>query len=100
MRHLISGIDCAIAGAAIAAAPATPIPVALIKSRRFMEYSPGTFDLLKRLLDEAWLSHSSRAWNIPTANSIANLQRERKSPAFIEKTGLFVDDLRRNQPRV
>jgi hypothetical protein len=38
MRHLISGLDCAIAGAATAA-PATPIPVALIKSRRFIEFS-------------------------------------------------------------
>jgi hypothetical protein len=39
MRHLISGIDCAIAGAATAA-PATPKPVTLIKSRRFIELSP------------------------------------------------------------
>jgi len=37
MRHLISGIDWAIAGAAIVAAPATPMPVTLIKSRRFIE---------------------------------------------------------------
>jgi hypothetical protein len=37
MRHLISGIDCAIAGAAIVAAPAAPIPVTLIKSRRFID---------------------------------------------------------------
>jgi hypothetical protein len=39
MRHLISGDDCAIAGAATAA-PATPIPVALMKSRRFMDFPP------------------------------------------------------------
>jgi hypothetical protein len=38
MRHLSSGIDCAIAGAAMLAAPATPKPVTLIKSRRFIEY--------------------------------------------------------------
>jgi hypothetical protein len=37
MRHLISGIDWAIAGAAMVAAPATPNPVTLIKSRRFIE---------------------------------------------------------------
>jgi hypothetical protein len=44
MRHLISGIDCAIAGAATAtAAPATPKPVTLIKSRRFIELSPWVF---------------------------------------------------------
>jgi hypothetical protein len=35
MRHLISGIDCAIAGAAMVA-PATPKPVTLMKSRRFI----------------------------------------------------------------
>src|ERR1700691_2891838 len=40
MHHLISGIDCAIAGAAMVAAPATLIPVTLIKSRRFIELSP------------------------------------------------------------
>src|SRR5260221_12004391 len=39
MRHLISGVDCAIAGAAMAA-PATPTPVALMKSRRFMNFPP------------------------------------------------------------
>src|ERR1700747_2794099 len=46
IRHLISGIDCAITGAAIVAAPATPIPVTLIKSRRFIiEFpSPGECD--------------------------------------------------------
>jgi hypothetical protein len=38
IRHLISGIDCAIAGAAMVAAPATPIPVTLIKSRRFIDF--------------------------------------------------------------
>jgi len=36
IRHLISGMDCAIAGAATVAAPATPNPVTLMKSRRFM----------------------------------------------------------------
>jgi hypothetical protein len=36
MRHLISGIACAIAGAAMVAAPATPSPVTLMKSLRFI----------------------------------------------------------------
>jgi hypothetical protein len=36
MRHLISGIDWAIAGAASVAAPAAPNPVILIKSLRFI----------------------------------------------------------------
>src|SRR3954447_12746922 len=40
MRHLISGIDCAIAGAAIVAAPAALIPVTLRKSLRFMVSIP------------------------------------------------------------
>jgi len=35
-RHLSSGIDCAIAGAATVAAPATPRPVTLMKSLRFI----------------------------------------------------------------
>jgi hypothetical protein len=44
MRHLISGIDWAIAGAAMVAAPATPNPVTLIKSRRLM-MSPSCGDV-------------------------------------------------------
>jgi hypothetical protein len=40
MRHLISGIDCAIAGAASVAAPAAPSPVTLIKSLLFMFFLP------------------------------------------------------------
>jgi hypothetical protein len=36
MRHFSSGIDWAIAGAAIVVAPTTPNPVTLIKSRRFI----------------------------------------------------------------
>src|SRR4029077_13712761 len=40
MRHLISGADCAIAGAATALA-ATPRPAAFKNSRRFIPYPPG-----------------------------------------------------------
>jgi hypothetical protein len=36
MRHLISGVVCAIAGAASVATPAAPSPVTLMKSRLFM----------------------------------------------------------------
>src|SRR6187401_1475366 len=39
MRHLISGADCAIAGAATALA-ATPRPAAFKNSRRFIPYPP------------------------------------------------------------
>src|SRR4051794_13738647 len=56
MRHLISGIDCAIAGAATAAAPTAPRPVTLMKSRRFIVFSLD--GALLRLLDEAWLSRA------------------------------------------
>src|ERR1700743_1210335 len=41
MRHLSSGLDCAMAGAAIVAAPAAASPVTLIKSRRFTDFSLG-----------------------------------------------------------
>src|SRR3954454_20916810 len=54
MRHLISGIDCAIAGAATAAAPTAPSPVTLMKSRRFMELSLMVIVLTAGLLGEAW----------------------------------------------
>jgi hypothetical protein len=43
MRHLISGIDCAIAGAASVAAPAAPIPVTFKNSLRFMDFLPVVF---------------------------------------------------------
>src|SRR5262245_60869285 len=43
MRHLISGADCAIAGAATALA-ATPRPAAFKNSRRFIPYSSLNID--------------------------------------------------------
>src|SRR4051812_33035694 len=52
IRHLISGVDCAIAGAATVAAAAAPRPVTLMKSRRFMDFLPsgdGCVSLLTRL---------------------------------------------------
>src|SRR5260370_40535662 len=56
MRHLISGIDCAIAGAAMLAAAAAPNPVTLMKSRRFMDFLPSVrVSPLARL--EAILEH-------------------------------------------
>src|SRR6202030_1035207 len=59
IRHLISGIDWAIAGAAMLAAPATPIPVTLIKSRRFIELPSPCDDLC-----QPSLRRFSAAWNI------------------------------------
>src|SRR5271168_1100644 len=59
MRHLSSGIDCAIAGAATAA-PAMPSPVALMKSRRFMQFSLWVMCLFRlfvkacRKLETSW----------------------------------------------
>src|SRR4051794_28472592 len=40
MRHLISGIDCAIAGAATAVEAASPTPADFRNSRRFIGVSP------------------------------------------------------------
>src|SRR5436305_13321891 len=51
-RHLSSGVDCAMAGAARVAAPAAPIPVTLRKSLRFIESIPVDC-VCVRLLDEA-----------------------------------------------
>src|SRR5687768_2224227 len=40
LRHLISGIDCAIAGAATAVEAATPAPAVFRNSRRFIWHFP------------------------------------------------------------
>jgi hypothetical protein len=78
MRHLISGIDCAIAGAAMVAAPATPIPVTLIKSRRFIEFpSFGDVMLVGRLLVEALGHHGTSIPGFPAERGY----RYEKSPA-------------------
>jgi hypothetical protein len=79
MRHLISGIDCAIAGAAMVAAPATPIPVTLIKSRRFIEFpSFGDVMLVGRLLVEAL----GTPWNIHSGISSRTGVQQRKKPGL------------------
>src|SRR6516165_2819505 len=78
IRHLISGIDCAIAGAAIVAAPATPIPVTLIKSRRFIEF-PSLDDviLLDSLLFEASSHHGTSVLGFPCAERTSATQKAR-----------------------
>jgi hypothetical protein len=89
MRHLISGVDCAIAGAAIVA-PTTPAPVALMKSRRFIENSlPLVIDVQVSLRFEAYLSmeHPVRDFHDEPAYRIA------KSPAF-EKDRAFLLQLK------
>jgi hypothetical protein len=58
-RHLSSGIDCAIAGADMVAAPATPSPVTLIKSLRFIEPLPCDDCAFSSLLFEAWFQHGT-----------------------------------------
>src|SRR4029077_601995 len=40
IRHLMAGIDCAIAGAATAVDAARPTPAAFRNSRRFIRYPP------------------------------------------------------------
>jgi hypothetical protein len=66
MRHLISGVDCAIAGAAIVAAPAAPNPVTLRKSLRFMESIPCG------CVGQPSCRGLRPAWNIRFPNSIPN----------------------------
>jgi len=63
MRYFISGIDCAIAGAAIVAAPATPSPVTLIKSRRFIELF--LLWVIASLLVEACPQHGTSGSGFP-----------------------------------
>jgi len=61
------GIDCAIAGAAIVAAPAAANPVTLMKSLRFMAFLP-------RVVRSAFLARLEiiwrEAWNIRFPNAI------------------------------
>src|SRR6202022_2773291 len=65
-RHLISGIDCAIAGPAMVAAPAPPTPVALMKSRRFIGFPPlGDVCVSDRLRFEACLKHGTSPSGFP-----------------------------------
>jgi hypothetical protein len=64
MRHLTSGIDCAIAGAASVAAPAAPIPVTFKNSLRFMDFLPCCFSLgLRR---EACDQHGTSDSGLPS----------------------------------
>src|ERR1700682_4302166 len=58
MRHLISAVYGRIAVAAIVAAPATPIPVTLIKSRRFIDF------FLPRGVGQPSCRGLQAAWNI------------------------------------
>src|ERR1700761_1168592 len=89
MRHFNSGIDCAMAGAAMLAAPAAPNPVTLIKSRRFMEF-PSPFDDLCqpsfRGLDAR--EHEASDFGFPRRSLIS----QRKKPgAFLRRAtkGVF-----------
>jgi hypothetical protein len=78
---LISGIDCAMAGAAMVAAPATPMPVTLIKSLRFIElvllWGVGS------LRFEACRQHGTFGCGLSTTNLVVT----RESPA-LKKAGL------------
>src|ERR1043166_4754043 len=94
MRHLSSGIDCAMAGAAIVAAPATPSPVALIKSRRFM-------------LSPSWKCVGLHFEACPSMEHLASDFHPSKTqkPNLVKRLGSVIYDLRRKcsypvQPRV
>src|SRR6201996_105100 len=80
MRHLSSGLDCAMAGAAIVAAPAAARPGTLIKSRRFMSSPWGYLAQLcpVSLLAEAWPENelSGSVFPSPTLGG----QREKQAP--------------------
>src|SRR5947207_9792746 len=77
MRHLISGIDWAIAGAAMVAAPATPMPVTLIKSRRFIGI-PLLGDVSDSLRVEACGQHGTSGSRFPRS-SCTDTQKARPS---------------------
>src|SRR6202521_53361 len=85
MRHLSSGIDCAIAGAASVAAPAAPIPVTFRKSRRFMEFLP------------SWLRHEPSFARLAASmeHPVCEFHPEpasadAKNPGLFAETGLAV----------
>src|SRR5215468_7373337 len=83
MRHFNSGIDCAMAGAAIVAAPATLSPVTLIKSLRFMLLPS------QKLSASAFFCRGlSQAWNIWMAISILDQTWHAKNPAPSRGPGL------------
>src|SRR5258708_2132507 len=89
MRHLISGVDCAIAGAAMAT-PATPTPLALMKSRRFMNFPP-LGDVTCRLAFVSRL-YASMGHPLPAFHDALSC-RNAKSPACAA-AGRFVYYLR------
>jgi hypothetical protein len=85
MRHFNSGIDCAIAGAAMVAAPATPSPVTLIKSRRFM-LAPSQ-NCLPAFFVEACRKHGTSELRFPSSTRLG----AQKSPAPKRRPGGLFD---------
>src|SRR3954469_14056841 len=87
MRHLISGIDCAIAGAAKVAAPAALMPVTLRKSLLFMVSIPVGYAC------QPSCRGLRPAWRIRFRISIPNGSENAKSPASMQGPG-FVSQLK------
>src|SRR3954470_10215643 len=81
-RHLSSGVDCAMAGAAKVAAPAAPIPVTLRKSLLFIESIPVDC-VCVCLLDEA--SEASMEQSVP--DFYPELSGQTKKPGLLERPG-------------
>src|SRR4051812_44551582 len=81
MRHLISGIDWAIAGAAMVAAPAPPIPVTLRNSLRFMGSCPFGCEC------RAFVSRLTGSMKHPVRNFHAELAPQTKKPGLLAKAG-------------
>src|SRR5882724_5529825 len=95
MRHFSSGIDWAIAGAANVVAPATPNPVTLIKSRRFI-----ALFLLWGVVP-AFVSRLTRSMEHPVRDFHDELKcRNAKSPALAAGLLSTTLDVVFGQPRV
>jgi hypothetical protein len=90
IRHLISGIDCAIAGAATAAAPTAPRPVTLIKSLRFIELPSLLVVSLERadVFEASCRSFRAFVPRLPSGWNIRFPNARRKSPALLAEAGL------------
>src|SRR5436190_16667993 len=81
-RHLSSGIDCAMAGAANVAAPAAPMPVTLRKSLLFIESIP--VGCVSGLLGEAFAASMEH----PPPDFHPELYGQTKKPGLLAKAGL------------
>jgi hypothetical protein len=83
-RHLSSGIDCAMAGAASVAAPAAPMPVTLRKSLLFIESIP-VGERVMAFFGEAFGASMEQ----PVPDFHPELYGQTKKPGLLAKAGLL-----------